>query len=81
MAKARPKTGSIVQITFWDHCEGGEDAIECTVWGKVSNVTRRAYTIQTWETSGDNDPFNKHQFNIVKLAIKEICTLVPGSQS
>lgn len=81
MAKARPKTGSIVQIEFDDHCENGEDAMPCRVFGKVLRVTRKAYVIQTWEAVGDDTPFNNHTFTIVKSAIRDVKTLVPRSQS
>jgi hypothetical protein len=77
MAKAQPKTGSIVEITFDDHCEGGTDVMECTVWGKVLAVTPKAYTVQTWESHGSDDEYNRSTFNIVKRAIREIKTLTP----
>lgn len=77
MAKARPKKGSIVEVSFYDHCEGGHDAILCTVWGKVVNITKRAYTIQTWKTAGDDSDENKSQFNIVKGTITDLKTLSP----
>lgn len=79
MAKARPKKGSVVEITFDDHTEGGEDVMECTVWGKVVAITPKAYTVQTWESHGSEDEYNRSTFNIVKKAIREIKTLTVRS--
>ena len=80
MARSQPKVGSIVEITFLDHCQDGPDAVECTVWGKVRAITRRAYTIQTWETKDDDDEYNRSAFNIVKSAIKNVRTLTARSK-
>lgn len=77
MPKARPKVGSIVEITFDDHSEGGDDAMRCTVWGKITNVTKRAYTVTTWYTSEDDDEHNNPRYHILKAAIVDLKTLTP----
>jgi hypothetical protein len=70
---ARPRKGQIVCITFLDHVEDGDEAMECTVYGRLHKTTRIEYLVDSW-TCKDPEVHeeNKKRFVILKKVVLSI---------
>lgn len=68
--------GSILEVTFWDHCENGDSILKCRVIGELIHHDKMQMTIQTWKTL-DTDCDDSHCFNIVQSAVTSITKLSP----
>jgi hypothetical protein len=69
---SRPAKGDVVSILFWDHAENANDAVQCTVYGKIANITKLSYIIDSWilhEQEYDSDNFKR--WAIMKSAVIE----------
>lgn len=81
MAKKRIAVGDVVQCTFLDHSEDGSDVMLFEVFGRVTAITSKAYTIVSWayvnetDKAKDSNPENEKKFCIVRKAITDIRTL------
>jgi len=70
--------GDLVQITFLDHCENSNDALEFIIWGRIDRITRTAYIIASWvyndpvEQAKDTNTDNENYYVIVRKAITNI---------
>jgi len=77
-ANKQIKVGDLVECRFWDHAQNSKDALLFEVWGRVTNITKRAYIIHTWkyvnelDKASDSNEDNEDWFAIVKSAIDEI---------
>jgi hypothetical protein len=78
----RPKIGDVVHVEFYDHAQGGEDAMHFEIWGKLIGITKLAYKVATWQyvndvdrATDDNKKDNEDWFIIVKKAVVSIRTL------
>ena len=75
---AKPIQGDVVEVVFLDHSEGPREQT-FRVFGRVAQKTRTVYVIDCWEpedTQGDDaNGFNRHQYSILRRAIKEIYIL------
>jgi hypothetical protein len=87
MAAKRLRVGDLVEITFLDHCEDGDDSLEFTVWGRVENITRTAYKIASWvyhdpiAQARDGNEENENYYIIVKTAVTKKRRLVPKNET
>ena len=76
--KKRPVIGDIVELKFWDHAENSRDALLFVVIGRVSNITKRADIVHTWQyvnatdKSADDNDANAVWIAIVNSAISDI---------
>lgn len=80
------KPGAVVEITFLDHVEDGNDAIEFKVWGRIRYVTKRTVTVETWAYAdkngeGDDGSVNVKAFTIVKKAMTDLRFLIHRKDS
>lgn len=80
------KPGAVVEITFLDHVEDGNDAIEFKVWGRIRYVTKRTVTVETWayadkNDEGDDGSVNVKAFTIVKKAMTDLRFLIHRKDS
>lgn len=77
----KPKIGDIVEVTFLDHAENSKDVLLFEVFGRVKDITRKAYLIRAWgyvnevDRAGDGNPDNENSYAIVKRAIESIRVL------
>jgi hypothetical protein len=65
------KPGDLLEITFWDHSTNMAP-VKCTVWGKVSNVTRMHVELSSWEVEHDDEEVkddNREYVSILRKAI------------
>lgn len=48
--------GRIVEVYFWDHCEGtgAKEILDCRVWGKLISFSDKQIIIRQWEAEGNN---------------------------
>jgi hypothetical protein len=76
MAKeVRLNVGDLVELTFLDHAENSDDAMEFVVYGKLFAITRTAYKVGSWvyaddvSRAKDSNTDNENYFTIVKKAI------------
>jgi hypothetical protein len=69
------KKGELVEVSFLDHVEDGDEAIEFTVWGRVDRTTRNSILIMAWafasevEAAKNSNHENVKTFTIVRRAI------------
>ncbi len=77
--KYRPKIDDIVRCVFWDHAQDSKDALRFEVFGRVTDITKKAYRIHYWRyvnevdrASDDNTKENEECYCIVKKAIESI---------
>ena len=81
MAKRRIAVGDVVQCTFLDHSEDGTDVMLFEVFGRMSAITSKAYTIVSWayvnaaDRAKDSNPDNEKNFCIVRKAVTDIKVL------
>ena len=81
MPAKRPTIGDLVEIIFWDHAEQSKDALLFEVYGRISNITKKAYIIRAWgyvkevDRAGDGNIDNENTYAIVKRAIDSIRVL------
>jgi hypothetical protein len=75
----RPQIGDVVAVVFWDHANGGKDALRFEVFGRITDITKNAYRIDHWRyvddidrASDDNTKNNEDWHWIVKKAIESI---------
>lgn len=71
--------GDIVHCIFWDHANGGKDALKFEVFGRLTARTKKAYRIDHWRyvtdidrASDDNTKENEDWHWIVKPAVESI---------
>ena len=87
MAQKRLRKGDIVEITFLDHAENSDDALEFIVYGRVMDITRYAYKIGQWiyakelDRASNGNPDNEDYKTIVKTAITKKRRLVPKNET
>mgnify|MGYP001279713367 CR=1 FL=1 len=73
-----PPRGSIVEILFLDHAEGGSHPCRFVVYGRVAKANKQRIVVDSW---CDPDPEQPHQadnvtrFTIVRTAIERITLL------
>jgi hypothetical protein len=75
----RYKVGQEVYVKFYDHCQDGEEAIVCEVWGRIDRVSRVSIRIINWDLDtdcADTRASNQSNFVIVKSAIINARVLV-----
>lgn len=74
------KEGDEVRIRFLDHVEDGQEAIDFTVWGRISLLTKRTIAVECWAYTDleEQDKHNVKMFTIVKKAILALHVMVPS---
>ena len=78
MPKKRPVVGDPVEVVFWDHAENSKDALLFEVFGRLIEVTKKAFIIRAWgyvkdvDRAGDGNSDNENSYAIVKKAIDTI---------
>jgi len=78
MPKKRPAVGDLVEVVFWDHAENSKDALLFEVFGRLIEVTKKAFIIRAWgyvkdvDRAGDGNSDNENSYAIVKKAIDTI---------
>ena len=76
--KPKPRAGNVLAITFLDHVEDGNEAIECVVYGRLDHTTRHAYVIDSWYITGEEyDEHNFKRFVILKKVVSKLEILKP----
>jgi len=81
MPPKRPVVGDLVEAIFWDHAENSRDALLFEVFGRLIEVTKKAYIVRAWgyvndvDRAGDGNPDNENRYAIVKKAVDSIRTL------
>ena len=77
MARPRIKRGDIVHVIFWDHAQNSKDALKFETFGRVTDITRKAYRIHTWKyvEEGKTRKANEDYNSIVKSTIEYIKVL------
>jgi len=75
----KPKIGDIVHIVFWDHAQDAKDAMQFEMFGRITDITKKAYKIHYWRYVNDvdrvadgNTKENEDCYCIVKAAIDSI---------
>jgi hypothetical protein len=73
------RIGDEVRVQFYDHVEDGTEAINFTVWGRVSDLTKRTISIECWAYTDPNeeDKNNVKVYTIVKKAISSLVVVAP----
>lgn len=71
----RIRKDDLVECVFLDHCEDG-DALECTVWGKVREISATKIVVMAWVSDGD--PENEKLWTIVRKAVTKLVRLLPA---
>lgn len=71
--------GDIVHCVFWDHAQDASDALLFEIFGRITEITKKAYIIHYWryvsdvDRAGDNNTKeNEDCYAIVKSAIASI---------
>ena len=73
--------GSVVEVRFADHCEGGREPMETLVYGRVLEVARGHVVIGGWlPLSDDASDDSRTQWTIVRSAIFGVTVLSPSRQ-
>ena len=62
------KTGDIVLVEFYDHCEDGTEPIKVTVYGVLEQRTETHIVINSW-VGCDETPINNKRFCIITSCI------------
>ena len=81
MAKKRPQVGDIAEVVFYDHAENSKDALRFEVFGRLIQVTRKAYIVRSWgyvdevDRAGDGNTDNENTYAIVKSAVESLRVL------
>ena len=81
MPPKRPVVGNIVEVVFWDHAENSKDALLFEVFGRLIEITKKAYIIKSWgyvkdvDRAGDSNTENESKYAIVKKAVDSIRVL------
>jgi hypothetical protein len=73
---SRPIKGDVVAVLFWDHAENANDAVQCTVYGKIANITKLSYIVDSWilhDQEYDSDNFKR--WAIMKSAVFDVQVL------
>jgi len=74
-----PTPGQIVELTFLDHVEDGDEPMQCIAYGIVVAVTAVAITIDSWCcTDKSCHENNKKRFVILRAVISKCLVLEPG---
>ena len=78
-SKPAPSVGDVVHVTFWDHAQDSKDALLFEIFGRITDITKRAYVIHYWRyvdevdrAKDDNKKENEDNYAIVKKAIESI---------
>lgn len=72
---AKIKLGTLVEIRFLDHCQGGCEPMEFRAVGWLKHETDRHYVIASWDYVTDvyiPSDDNVLTFNILKSTIRKI---------
>lgn len=79
MKKPKIEVGDVVHCVFWDHAQDAKDALRFEIFGRVTDITRKAYRIHYWQyvdevdrAADGNRKENEDCYCIVKSAIETI---------
>jgi hypothetical protein len=78
----KPGIGDEIRIEFWDHSQGGSNAMHFKTYGEVLEITNEAYKIGHWlyvsdvDRARDTNPDNEDWHWIVKSTITKLEVLV-----
>lgn len=82
MSKQKTKVGDIVHVVFWDHAQDAKDALKFEIFGRLTEVTKKAYKIHYWRyvddidrAADDNRNNNEDCYCIVRSAIESVRVL------
>ena len=64
----------IVEILFWDHCQGGDakEILPCRVWGKLILRDEKQIVLCQWESEGNPWDDNSDRVVLVRSAVTAI---------
>ena len=67
----RFRKGTIMAVTFDDHCKDGSAPITFTVFGRVSKVSKEFVCLDTWAYADTNVPYddNVERYTILRKTI------------
>ena len=77
----RFRKGTIVAVTFLDHCKNGSTPISFTVYGRVGAVGRASVCIDTWAYTDESVPYdeaNVERYTILRKVITGVRVLEDG---
>lgn len=71
-----PRIGEYLRVEFLDHAEGGDAPLPFVAIGRVSSLTRKSITLDSWYNADGTRDSNTERVTLVRSTIARIDRLV-----